>query len=64
MSLKALHARRWEGIGATAKFKEPADVMPLPARVQRITVLPDTPGAACILLANNAWRRVMLRDGH
>ena len=35
MSLKALHARRSEGIGATAKFKELADVMPLPARVQR-----------------------------
>ncbi len=64
MSLKALHARRWEGIGATANFKELADVMPLPARIQRITVLPDTPAAACILLASNTWRRVVLRVRH
>jgi hypothetical protein len=60
MSLKALHALRWDGSGSHAKFKELADVMPLPARVQRITLLPDTPGAACILLADNSWRRVTL----
>ena len=64
MSLKALHALRWEGSGAAAKFKELADVVPLPERVKRITVLPDAPGAACILLADNTWRRVVLSDGH
>jgi hypothetical protein len=64
MSLSALHALRWEGIGATAKFKELADTMRLPARVERITLIPDTPGAACVLLADNTWRRVILKDGN
>ena len=63
MSLKALHALRWDGVGANAKFKELADVMPLTARVERITLVADTPGAACILLANNTWLRVTLKDG-
>ena len=63
MSLKALHALRWEGSGANGKFKELADVMPLPARVQRISLLPDTPGTACVLLADNTWRRVTLKEG-
>ena len=60
MSLKALHALRWEGSGTQAKFKELADVMPLAARVQRITLMPDTPGAACVWLADNTWKRVTL----
>jgi hypothetical protein len=60
MSLKALHALRWEGNGANGKFKELADVMPLPARVQRISPMPAAPGAACVLLADNTWRRVTL----
>ena len=64
MSLKALHALRWEGSGANARFKELADVMPLPARVQRITLMPDTPGSACVLLADNTWRRVTLSNTH
>lgn len=64
MSLKALHALRWEGSAANGKFKELADVMPLPARVQRITLMLDEPGAACLLLADNTWRRVTLKDGH
>ena len=64
MSLKALHALRWEGSGANEKFKEMADVMPLPARVQRIALMPDTPSAACVLLADSTWQRVTLRDGH
>ena len=64
MSLKALHALRWEGAGANAKFKELADVMALPARIQRITRVPDTPGAACVLLADNTWRRVTLTSAH
>ena len=60
MSLRALHALRWDGSGATAKFKELADVMPLPSRVQRITLIPDSPDAACVLLADTTWRRVVL----
>ena len=64
VSLKALHALRWEGNGANAKFKELADVKPLPARVQRISLIPDTPGTACVLLADNTWRRVTLKEGH
>ena len=64
MSLKALQALRWEGSGANARFKELAEVVPLPARVQRINLLPETPGAACVLLADNSWRRVTLKEGH
>lgn len=60
MSLKALHALRWEGNGATGKFKELADVIALPARIERITLMPDAPGAACVLLADASWRRVTL----
>ena len=62
MGLKALHALRWEGNGASANFKELADVMPLPARVQRISLLPDTPGAACVELADHTWHRVTLKE--
>ena len=48
--MRALHALRWEGSSAHAKFKELADVMPLAARVQRITLMPDTPGVACVFI--------------
>ncbi len=64
MSLKALHALRWEGSGATAKFKELADVMTLPVRIQRMTLVPGETSAACLLLADNTWRRVTLKEGH
>ena len=71
MSLKALHALRWEGseskgsgTAQASKFKELADVKPLPAQVQRITPLPGAANAACVLLANNTWRRVVLTQGH
>jgi FG-GAP-like repeat len=63
MSLKALHALRWETSekvsekGLTGQWKELADVMAMPARVQRMT---PVPGGACVLLADNTWRRVML----
>jgi hypothetical protein len=60
MTLTALHALRWEKTdlqGTTGRWKELADVMALPARVQRITALP---GGACVLLADGSWRRVML----
>jgi hypothetical protein len=60
MSLKALHALRWEPSdtkGVTGRWKELADVMALPARVQ--SMLP-IPGGACVLLANNTWMRVTL----
>jgi hypothetical protein len=58
MTLKALHALRWdasEAKGATGQWKELADVMALPARVQRM--LP-APGGACVLLADSSWLRV------
>ena len=64
MSLRALHALRWDGNGANARLKELADVMPLPARVQRMTGMPDTVGSACVLLADNTWRRVTLSGTH
>ena len=64
MSLKALHALRWDGNGANGKFKELADVMQLHTRVQRINLIPDTPGSACVLLADNTWRRVTLSNTH
>ncbi len=54
MSLKALHALRWEAPG---QWKELADVKPMPARVQRM--LP-APGGACVLLADGNWLRVSL----
>ncbi len=58
MSLTALHALRWEASevkGTTGRWKELADVMPLPARVQRMLPIPS---GACVLLANNTWLRV------
>ena len=64
MRLKALHALRWEGNGPSAKFKELADVAELPAQVQRITLLAGAANTACVLLANNTWRRVVLTEGH
>jgi hypothetical protein len=60
MGLRALHALRWDKsstLGAAGQWKELADVMALPARVQRITPLP---GGACVLLADDTWRRVTL----
>jgi hypothetical protein len=67
MSLTSLHALRWEAsagpagatgaTSATGRWKELADVMPMPARVQRLTALP---GGACALLSDGSWRRVML----
>ena len=60
MSLKALHALRWEAQdakGTTGRWKELADVMALPARVQRMLPIPS---GACVLLADNTWLRVTL----
>ncbi len=60
MTLQALHALRWEasdGKGTTGRWKELADVMAFPARVQRMLPIP---GGACVLLANNTWFRVTL----
>ena len=60
MSLKALHALRWEAsgtVGESGKWKELADVKPLAARVQRLTALP---GGACAALADGSWLRVKL----
>jgi hypothetical protein len=70
MSLTAMHALRWEAstgpaaatgaagsASATGRWKELADVMPMPARVQRMTPLPN---GACALLSDGSWRRVTL----
>lgn len=54
MQLRALHALRWEAPG---KWKELADVKPLPASVQRI--IPAS-GGACLLLKDATWWRVKL----
>ena len=54
MQLKALHALRWEAPG---KWKELADLQPLPASVQRITA---ATGGACLLLTDASWWRVKL----
>lgn len=60
MTLTALHALRWEKSdlqGSSGRWKELADVMALPARVQRLTPLPN---GACAQLADGSWRRVTL----
>ncbi len=54
MSLKALHALRWQ---ANGQWMDLSDVMPLPAKVQRLTPIS---GGACALLADQTWWRVML----
>ena len=54
MSLKALHALRWQ---ANGRWMELSDVMGLPAKVQRLTPIS---GGACALLADQTWWRVML----
>jgi hypothetical protein len=56
MQLKALHALRWEAPG---RWKELADVKPLPATVNRITPLPN---GGCVLLTDATWWRVWLTD--
>ncbi|MGA8514698.1 MAG: VCBS repeat-containing protein [Burkholderiaceae bacterium] len=61
MTLTALHALRWEKSDlqtSSGRWKELADVMALPARVQRMTPMP---GGACVLLADGSWRRVRLQ---
>ena len=66
MTLKALHALRWEGNRdantQTGAFKELADVMPLPARVERITPIEGEPQSACVLLADGSWRRASVQN--
>jgi hypothetical protein len=54
MSLKALHALRWQ---ANGQWMELSDVMALPAKVERLTPLK---GGACALLADQTWWRVLL----
>jgi hypothetical protein len=56
MSLKALHALRWEAPG---QWKELADVKPMAARVQRMV---PAPGGACALLSDGSWLRVKLAN--
>ncbi|WP_304863381.1 VCBS repeat-containing protein [Rhodoferax sp.] len=52
MQLRALHALRWDAPG---QWKELAELLPLPARVERITPIA---GGGCLLLANATWWRV------
>ena len=57
---KALHALGLEAPdakGTTGRWEELADVIPLPARVQRMLPIP---GGACVLLADATWLRVTI----
>ncbi len=54
MSQRALHALRWEAPG---QWKELADLMPMAARAERLTPLPD---GACVGLSDGSWARVTL----
>ena len=54
MTLQALHAFRWEEPG---RWKELADVKPLPARVQRIVA---TAQGACAKLVDQSWHLIRL----
>jgi hypothetical protein len=65
MSLKALHALRWEQGGsgsgsASGKWLELSDVMALPAKVVRLTPIKN---GACALLVDQTWWRVLLTLG-
>lgn len=60
MGLKALHALRWESgdrAGTPGRWKELADVMPLPSRVERIAAVP---GGGCALLTDGTWWRMQV----
>ncbi len=54
MTRRALHALRWDAPG---QWHELADLMPLPAEVEKLTPLPD---GACATLANGSFVRVTL----
>jgi hypothetical protein len=54
MSLKALHALRWQ---ANGQWLELSDVMPLSAKIERLTPIK---GGACALLADQSWWKVTL----
>lgn len=54
MTQRALHALRWEAPG---RWKELADLMPMPARVVQLTPIA---GGACAGLSNGSWARVTL----
>jgi hypothetical protein len=54
MTRRALHALRWEAPG---QWKELADLMPMPDRIDRLTPMP---GGACAMLSNGTAHRVTL----
>lgn len=54
MTLRALHALRWEAPG---RWRELSDVMPLPGRIERLA---PVPGGACVTLDDGRSLRVML----
>lgn len=57
MSLKALHALRWQ---ANGQWMELSDVMPLPSKIERLT---PTKNGACALLSDHTWWSVILTHG-
>ena len=57
MSLKALHALRWQ---ANGQWMELSDVMALPAKVERLTPIN---GGACAQLSDQTWWRITLTPG-
>ena len=52
MQHTALHALRWDAPG---KWKELNDLKPLPARIERLTPLPEGGGACAQLVDGTAW---------
>jgi hypothetical protein len=55
MTRRALHALRWDAPG---QWHELADLMPLPAEIEKLTPLPD---GACAALADGSFARVTLK---
>ncbi len=55
MTLRSLHALRWEGSGAQGAWKELADVKPLAGRIKYLMPSHATPSAACALLTDGTW---------
>jgi hypothetical protein len=56
MTLKALHALRLQ---ANGQWMELSSVMPLPAKVERLSAMK---GGACALLSNQTWWRIKLEN--
>jgi FG-GAP-like repeat len=62
MGLRAVHALRWETsakVGEPGRWKELADVKALPARVERLSPIPQ---GACVMLSDGSWRQLLLTN--